>query len=107
MTRDNVDLTVSPDRSLRVTISAPAANGASGHSVYKDVLLPKDAILSDISAKFKAEPQEEHEGNVKKGDAAAEGEGASADVGGPGMVSGLEVTVGKAAPPQPKSVDIV
>lgn len=105
MTRYNVHLTVSPDRSLRVTVSTPASDGSPAASVYKDVRLPKDAILSDISARFIPEHQDEHLGDRKKGDA-GKAERASDDVGAAGMVSGLEVTVGKEAPPRPKSIDI-
>ncbi len=97
-TRDNVKLTVNPDNSLRVTASAPATNG--GSSIYKNVFLPKDALTSEISAKFEAEQSDEKEGSKEEGGVArgAEREGA---------VSGVEVSVGRAVPPQPKNIEIL
>lgn len=97
-TRDNVKLSVNPDRSLRVTASAAAAEGAPDRSVYKDVFLPKDALLSNVSAKFEAE---QLQGGDKKD------EGASTKDAGTGAVSGLEVTVGRVAPPEPQSINIL
>lgn len=64
---------------------------------FKDVRLPKDALFSEISAKFEAE--QGNESNDKQG----AGESSTAGQG----VSSLEVTVGKVAPPEPKRVDIL
>ncbi|CAN0186556.1 unnamed protein product [Ectocarpus sp. 8 AP-2014] len=111
-TREDVKLTVNPSNSIRVAVSATrtaAAGGGGGggpdRSVYKDVALPKDAILSEISAKFEAEQHRDEKGNAEE-----EGEKATAGGGGAtkeGAVAGVEVTVGKASPPQPKNVEIL
>ncbi|CBN80281.1 expressed unknown protein [Ectocarpus siliculosus] len=112
-TREDVKLTVNPSKSIRVAVSATstaAAGGGGGgggpdRSVYKDVALPKDAILSEISAKFEAEQHPDEKGNAEEG-----GEKATAGGGGAtkeGAVAGVEVTVGKASPPQPKNVEIL
>lgn len=98
-TRDNVKLSVNPDRSLRITASAAVAEGTPDRSVYKDVVLPKDALLSDVSAKFEAEQLRD--------DGKKDADGASSNDAGVGAVSGLEITVGKVVPPQPKTIDIV
>ncbi|CAM9777478.1 unnamed protein product [Ectocarpus fasciculatus] len=111
-TRENVKLTVNPSNSIRVTVSATstAATGGGGggpdRSVYKDVVLPKDALLSEVSAKFEVEQHRDD----KKNNAEEGGEKAMASGGGAakeGAVAGLEVTVGKSAPPQPKNVEIL
>lgn len=111
-TREDVKLTVNPSNSIRVAVSATstaAAGGGGGggpdRPVYKDVVLPKDAILSEISAKFEAEQHRDENGNAEEG-----GEKATAGGGGTakeGAVAGVEVTVGKASPPQPKNVEIL
>ncbi|CAN0017910.1 unnamed protein product [Ectocarpus sp. 4 AP-2014] len=110
-TREDVKLTVNPSNSIRVAVSAistAAAGGGGGgpdRPVYKDVVLPKDAILSEISAKFEAEQHRDEKGNAEEG-----GGKATAGGSGPtkeGAVAGVEVTVGKASPPQPKNVEIL
>ncbi len=98
-TRDNVKLTVNPDNSLRVTASAPAMKG--GPSVYKNVFLPKDALTSEISAKFEAEQSDEKEGSKEERGGVASGAERE------GAVSGVEVSVGRAVPPQPKNIEIL
>lgn len=99
-TRDSVKLTVTPRDFLR--ISYQLDDGRS-FPMSKDVRLPKDALLSEISAKFEAEDTVETEKNVESGETSGE---APASTGG-GGVSSLEVTVGKAVPPQPKQVEIM
>ncbi|CAN0132485.1 unnamed protein product [Ectocarpus sp. 8 AP-2014] len=115
-TREDVKLTVNPSNSIRVAVSATSTAAAGGdggggggggpdRSVYKDVALPKDAILSEISAKFEAEQHRDEKGNAEEG-----GEKATVGGGGAtkeGAVAGVEVTVGKASPPQPKNVEIL
>lgn len=81
--RDNVKLTVSPDDILRVSFAAEGQR-----SVSKDVRLPRDALVAQVSAKFQAES----DGDVT----AEEGEG----------VSALEITVAKSVPPEPKTIEI-
>lgn len=61
--------------------------------MYRDVRLPNNALLSNISAKFDLEQQE----------TSSEGEKSSKE----GRVSSLQITVGKATPPEPKLVDIM
>eukprot|EP00903_Cladosiphon_okamuranus_P010944 g10336.t1 len=103
VTRDNVKLVANPNSSLRVTVSANSEEG--GRSMYKDVSLPKDALIEDISAKFQAEQQQdETENNQKQG---VNEEAVACNVAGGDAVSGLEVTVGRAVPPQPKTIDIL
>lgn len=112
-TRENVKLTVNPSNSIRVAVSAAstaAAGGGGGagpdRPVYKDVVLPKDALLTEISAKFEAEQHRDEKRSAEEG-----GEKAMAGGGGSatreGAVAGVEVTVGKASPPQPKNVEIL
>eukprot|EP00752_Nemacystus_decipiens_P005348 g4849.t1 len=102
VTRDNVKLTANSDSSLRVTVSANAEDG--GRSIYKDVFLPKDALIEDVSAKFEAEQQGEEKSDSKDD---VEEEADANKASGADAVSGLEVTVGRAAPPQPKTIDIL
>ncbi|CAB1117150.1 unnamed protein product [Ectocarpus sp. CCAP 1310/34] len=105
-TREDVKLTVNPSNSIRVAVSARSTAAAGpDRPVYKDVVLPKDAILSEISAKFEAEQHRDGKGTIEE-----EGEEATAGGGGAtkeGAVAGVEVTVGKASPPQPKHVEIL
>lgn len=89
-TRDEVTLTATPGNALRVTFAAKGRR-----SLYKDVRLPKDALFSEISAKFEAEG--------KHGEGGDEASSSTAVEDG---VSGLEISVGRAVPPQPKRVDI-
>ncbi|CAM9733792.1 unnamed protein product [Ectocarpus sp. 12 AP-2014] len=111
-TREDVKLTVNPSNSIRVAVSATstaAAGGGGGggpyRPVYKDVVLPKDAILSEISAKFEAEQHRDEKGNAQeRGEKATAGDGGATKEG---AVAGVEVTVGKASPPQPKNVEIL
>ncbi|CAN0373955.1 unnamed protein product [Pylaiella littoralis] len=123
-TRDKVKLTANPDKSLRVTVSdgsTTAAVDGGGRSLYKDVRLPKDALLSEISAKFETE-QEHNEGQSANSRIKEEGrdgvEGAATTAAadevdatktriGGASVSGLEVAVGRAVPPQSKRIDIM
>ena len=88
-TRDDVKLTITSQDTLRVSYSAEGQRSFS-----KDVRLPNDADLSQISAQFEAEHEERGGG----------GSGASSVA--VGAVSGLEITVQKAAVPDPKIVDI-
>lgn len=71
--------------------------------MYKDVFLPKDALIEEISAKYEVEKEDEGESS-KEGD--AKGAKVASNVAGAGAVSGLEVTVARATPPQPKTIDI-
>lgn len=87
-TRDGIKLVVTPNNTLRVSYTSEGRR-----SLFKDVNLPKDADLSQISAKFEAEHKETD----------GENGGNSVSVG---AVSALEVTVGKAAVPEPKRVNI-
>ena len=95
--REDVKLTVNPDNSLRITGSAPAAEG--GPSFDRNVFLPKDAVTSEISAKFETEQSDKNEGNEEDG-------GVAFGVESAGAVSGVEVTVGRAIPPPPKNIEI-
>lgn len=87
-TRDGVNLVITPKNTLRVSYAFEGRR-----PLFKDVSLPKDADLSQISAKFKAE-QKERAGESGENYVAV------------GAVSGLEITVGKAAVPEPKRVHI-
>lgn len=82
-------LTVTPDNTIRVSFSPDAG----ARSAFKDVRLPRNALLSEISAKFQAEPESE------------QGEGERAVIGA--GISGLEITVGKVVPPAPTVIDIM
>lgn len=86
-TRDDVKLTMTPDNALRVSFSAEGRR-----SLAKEVRLPGDAQVSEISAKFEAEDHREEE----------EGE-----PGSEAGIASLTVFVGKAVPPQPRRVDIM
>lgn len=69
--------------------------------MYKDVRLPRDALFSDISAKF----QENETENLGSGEHEKDQEQAA-----PAMdasVSALEISVGKATAPVPKTVEIM
>ncbi|CAM9827716.1 unnamed protein product [Scytosiphon promiscuus] len=81
-TRDDVKLMVTPgNHSLRVTFFAEA-----NRKVSKAVSLPWDALFSEISAALTPETSKKKRAG--------------------GGVSRLEVTVGRAAPQHPKSIDI-
>lgn len=119
ITRDRVKLTINPDNSLRVTVSDGAAVAdveGGGRAFYKDVRLPRDALFSEISAKFETEQEtkelnddstskEEGRDGIKGG--AEEDVVTSNNSIGGTLVSGLEVTVGRVVPPQPKRIDIM
>lgn len=80
-------LTVTPDNAIRVSFAAHGRRSTS-----KDVRLPLDAVLSEITAKFQADDSEDENQGVpmsKRG------------------VSSLEVAVGRAVPQQPKHIDIL
>lgn len=87
-TREGINLVVTPKNTLRVSYASEGRR-----SLFKDVNLPKDADLTQISAKFEAE-QEERAGESGENSVAV------------GAVSALEITVGKAAVPEPKRVNI-
>lgn len=93
-TRDDVELMVTPDNNgLRV-----AFFGEGNHMVSKAVCLPSDASFSDISARFTPEPRKRGRGGAAGG--GLEGGKISRNV------AGLEVSVGRAAPQLPKSIEI-
>lgn len=90
-TRDNVGLTVLPSNALRVTFAPDDGR----RPVDKDVLLPNDALLSRVSAKFDVEKAEDGVPSSSSPPTAEE------------RVSSLQVTVGKETNLEAKNVDIL
>lgn len=96
-TREDVKLVITPENYVRVSFATEGRR-----SIYKDVRLPKDALLSEISAKFVAEQQQQQQQQEKS--AAEDGEGSSTAEQG---VSSLEIKVGRELPQASKRIDIM
>lgn len=86
-TRGNVTLTVTEDEALRVTLTR-----AGQRPISKEVRLPRDAVLSDVSARFEAEEARGGEESPAASEVA---------------VSGLEAVVGRADAAEPKQIEIL